>query len=129
VKLNKKVRAKALASVLSKKWTDAEVIFVDSLTEAEPKTKAAKAALQALATAATQPMLATKRKNAAVVLLPERQEATELSYRNFGNIEVMQAKDVNPVDLLTYKYVVVAEPERVMEILNQRVATITKTTA
>lgn len=126
VKINKKVRAKALATVFSKKWSDAEIIFVDSLTEAEPKAKAAKAALLALATSSANMTLATKRKNAAVVILPERQLATELSYRNFGNIEVIQAKDVNPVDLLTYKYVVVAEPERVLEILSQRVATTTK---
>jgi ribosomal protein L4 len=39
-------------------------------------------------------------------------DATELSFRNFGNVEVMTcAKDINPVALLTYKYVVVAKPE------------------
>jgi large subunit ribosomal protein L4 len=126
VKLNKKVRAKALAAVLSKKLSDAEVILVDELSFSEAKAKEAKTVLRAIATAAEQTTLATKRKNAALVLLPERQAATELSFRNFGNIEVMQAKDVNPVDLLTYKFVVVAEPARVVEILEQRVAPVAK---
>lgn len=127
VKLNKKVRAKALAAVLSKKLSDAEIILVDELTFTEAKAKDAKAVLKAVATGAEQTMLATKRKNAALLVLPERQTATELSFRNFGNIEVMQAKDINPVDLLTYKFVVVAEPARVIEILEQRIAPVAKT--
>lgn len=123
VKLNKKVRAKALATVLSKKHADAEVIFVESLTFDAPKTAAAKAALTAVAHGAGQESLARKRKNAAVIVLPARHEATEKSFRNFGNLEVVQAKDVNPVDLLTYKYVVMVEPKSALEILEKRVGT------
>ncbi len=126
VKINKKVRAKALASVLSKKLTDNEVLFVDSLAMAEPKTKDAKAVVAAIAKGTGQESLATKRKNAAVVVLAERNLATEKSFRNFGNIEVVQAKDVNPVDLLTYKYVVVADAPSSVEILEKRVATTAK---
>lgn len=126
VKINKKVRAKALASVLSKKLADQEVLFVDTFKLTEPKTKDAKVIMTALAKGAGQESLATKRKNAAVVVLAERNLATEKSFRNFGNVEVMQAKDINPVDLLTYKYVVVADAPSSVEILEKRVATTTK---
>lgn len=125
VKINKKVRAKVLASVLSKKYADAEVLFVDSLTMEEPKTKAAKAVVAAIAKGTGQDGLATKRKNAALVVLSERNLATEKSFRNFGNIEVAQAKDINPVDLLTYKYVVVADAQTSVDILEQRVTATT----
>jgi large subunit ribosomal protein L4 len=128
VKINKKARQKALASVLSKKLSDAEVILVDSLKMDEPKTTEAKAALKAIATGTEQTALATKRKNAVVVVLPERQTATEKSFRNFGNVEVMQAKDVNPVDLLTYKYVIVTEPDATLEIFKSRVGAGTENT-
>ncbi len=121
VKINKKVRSKALASVLSKKMADAEVLFVDSLAMDEPKTKDAKAVVAAIAKGAGQVDLATKRKNAALVVLADRNLATEKSFRNFGNIEVAQAKDINPVDLLTYKYVVVADPQSSVEIFEKRV--------
>jgi large subunit ribosomal protein L4 len=121
VKINKKVRAKALATVLSKKQTDAEVIFVAALTFDAPKAALGKSIIKAIAQGSGQVMLATKRKNAALVVLPARHEATEKSFRNFGNIEVVQAKDVNPVDLLTYKYVVMVEPKSVVEILEKRV--------
>ncbi len=126
VKINKKVRAKALASVLSKKLTDSEVIFVDSLAMSEAKTKDAKAILAALAKGVSQEALATKRKNAALVVLADRAPETELSFRNFGNVEVVQAKDINPVDLLTYKYVVVADAPSSVEILEKRIATAPK---
>ncbi|MEZ4104012.1 MAG: 50S ribosomal protein L4 [Candidatus Paceibacterota bacterium] len=127
VKLNKKVKTKALATVLSKKYADTEIIFVDSLNLTEPKTSTGKSLIKALAEGTGKSDLATKRKNTAVVVLPSRHEATELTFRNFGNIEVLQAKDVNPVDLLTYKYVVIAEPDSSLEVINKRVQGSAKT--
>lgn len=126
VKINKKTRAKALAVVLSRKIADNEVIFVDSLSMTEPKTKEAKAVFKAIATGSGNEAMARKRKNAALVVLTSRDTATEKSFRNFGNIEVAQAKDINPVDLLTYKYVVVTQPTEAIEILEKRVATTPK---
>lgn len=128
VKINKKVRAKALATVLSKKFSDAEVVFVDSLSMTEPKTAQGKMVLKSLASGTGQAGLSTKRKNTAILVLPSRNDSVEKSFRNFGNIEVMQAKDVNPVDLLTYKYVVMTEPDSTLEILTKRVVgTVTAT--
>jgi large subunit ribosomal protein L4 len=121
VKINKKVRAKAFASVMSKKLADNEVIFVDTLAMDAPKAKDALAVIKALAKGTGFETLATKRKNAALVVIADRNLATEKSFRNFGNIEVAQAKDINPVDLLTYKYVVVADPAAAIEIFETRV--------
>lgn len=126
VKINKKVRAKALATVLSKKLADNEVLFVDSLSMEAPKTKEAKAIIAAIAKGTGNETLATKRKNAAVILLADRNLATEKSFRNFGNIEVIMAKDINPVELLTYKYVVVADAASSVEVLEKRIAPTVK---
>jgi large subunit ribosomal protein L4 len=122
VKINKKVKAKALASVLSKKLADNEVFFVDSLAMEEPKTKDAKAVIAALAKGTGTESLVTKRKNAAIVVLADRNLATEKSFRNFGNMEVVMAKDINPVELLAYKYVVVADAASSVEVLEKRIA-------
>lgn len=124
-KINKKAKAKALASVLSRKLDDGEILFVDSLTFAEPKTSDAKTIIQNLAKASDHTDLSTKRKNAALIVLGSRDEAAEKSFRNFGNTAVVQAKDVNPLDLLTYKYVVVSNPSTVIEILSARIGTST----
>lgn len=120
-KINKKVRAKALAITLSKKHADGEVIFIDALAFDAPKSAEAKSIVAALAKGTKHEDLATKQKNAALVVLPERNEAAEKSFRNFGNILVAQVKDINPVDLLTYKYVVVAEPAKALETLESRI--------
>ena len=128
-KINKNVRAKALASTLSKKLADGELIFVDAFSFEAPKTADAKAAVVALAKGSGNDALATKRKNAALIVLAKRDENIEKSFRNFGNVEVIQAKDVNPVDLLTYKYVVIADASTSVETFASRVNRKAATTA
>lgn len=121
VKLNKKVRRKALGVALSKKLADAELVFVDSLSFDAPKTKDALAVFKALSGIKELDRLMTKGKNAALVVLPGRDENVEKSFRNMNCTAVVAAKDVNPVDLLTYKYVVVASPDAAVEVLEGRV--------
>lgn len=121
-KTNRNVRARALAIVLSKKYADGEMLFVDALELAEPKASAAKGVLTALGGLKGMDGLASKKKNAALIVLPARSVAVEKSFRNFGNVHVAQAKDINPVELLTYKYVVVAKPDVTLDTLEKRVA-------
>ncbi len=121
-KLNKNIKARALASTLAKKQADGEVIFVNELVFSEPKAADAKNIFTALAKGSAHEDMATKRKNAALIVLSERDLNTEKSFRNFGNLEVKSVKDINPVDLLTYKYVVVADPEVSLKTLEARVA-------
>jgi large subunit ribosomal protein L4 len=122
-KINRNAKAKALACVLSEKFRDEEVLFVDSFGLTAPKAKEARTILGALASTKGHEKLRTKRVNAALILIPGRDNATELSFRNFGNVEVVQTKDVNPEVLLKYKYVVVAKPEENVKALAARVAT------
>jgi large subunit ribosomal protein L4 len=123
-KINKKVRAKALAITLSKKFADGEVIFVDSLAYGAPKAAEAKKNFVAIAKGSGNEAMAKKRKNAALVVLAERDENAELSFRNFGNIEVKPVKDINPVDLLTYKYIVMTEPAKSLATLESRIGKV-----
>ncbi len=128
VKINKKVKAKALAMVLTQKLTDSEVILLEALSFTEPKSADVKASLKKIAAGTGYGDLVTKRKNTAAVILPARNEAVEKSFRNFGNFAVLQAKDVNPVDLLTYKYVVMTKPEDSIAIISKRIVGEVSTT-
>lgn len=132
-KINKNVKAKALAITLSKKIADGEMIFVESLSFETPKTADAKTIVKALAKGTGIVELVTKRKNTTLVVLAARDENIEKSFANFGNIEVAQAKDISTVDLLTYKYVVVVNPDASVETLVARAskknAQATKATA
>jgi large subunit ribosomal protein L4 len=120
-KINKNVRAKALAVALSKKFTDGQVVFVEGFDFNKPSAKSARASMVALGTVLKD--LPIKRKNAGLVVLASRNQHTEKSFQNFGNMSVVQAKDVNPVEILTYKYVIVASPKEAVGILEKRVAT------
>ncbi|MCF7816086.1 MAG: 50S ribosomal protein L4 [Candidatus Pacebacteria bacterium] len=124
-KINKNVRAKALASVLSQKLAHGEIVFIDALTFSTPKTAEARKFLTAIAHIEGKKDVGTKKTNAALVILSDRDEQAELSFRNMGNVHVMNMKDVNPVELLTYKYVVVAKPEESLKTLETRVVTKT----
>ena len=124
-KINKNVRAKALASVLSQKFAHNEIVFIDTLAFPKPRTTDARMFLTALSNLDGKKEIGTKKMNAALVILAGRDEHAELSFRNFGNVHVVNVKDVNPVELLTYKYVVVAKPEESLKMLETRVVTKT----
>lgn len=124
-KINKNVRGKALASVLSQKLSSGEIVFVDTLNFSAPKTKDARSFLTAISLIEGKKDIGTKKSNAALIVLSGRDEHAELSFRNMGNTHVMNVKDVNPVELLTYKYVVVAKPEESLKMLESRVSTKT----
>jgi large subunit ribosomal protein L4 len=119
-KINANTKKKAFAVVLSKKFADSEIVFLDSLTFDAPKSKDARAMLTNLSSTAVN--LGTKRKNAALIVLSGRDVMAEKSFQNFGNVLVRQVKDVNPVDLLTYKYVIFANAESAIKQLSARVA-------
>ena len=120
VKINRAMRAKALASLFSKQLKDGEVIFVDSFTFASPKTKEAKEALVALAKGSGHDTLATKRNNAAVLALSAKNVTTEKSFRNIGSVITEEVRNLNPVLLVTKKYVVIERPTESVAVLASR---------
>ena len=109
-KINKKMRAKALYMVLSKKLKDGEILFVDTLSFSEPKTVQAKKVLSAFGTVPGYESLTTKKKNAALLALDSHDENTAKSFRNFSNVLVEEVRNLNPVTALTYKYLIITKP-------------------
>jgi large subunit ribosomal protein L4 len=120
--ISKKMRAKALYTVLSKKMRDGEVVFVDSLSMKEPKAKVAKHVLESLALAAGGKSLAAKRKNSAAVYIPGKDAVVMKSFQNFGNVHIEEVRNMNPVELLKYKHVVIASPAEAVKFLEGKMA-------
>lgn len=121
VKINRKMRLAALKSVLSRKLKDGEIIFVESFAFAAPKTKDAKVMLTAIAHAAGND-LATKRKNAAVIAFADKDLNAQKSFRNIGSIMTEEIRNLNPVDLMTKKYLVIERPTESLAVLATRFA-------
>jgi large subunit ribosomal protein L4 len=115
--ISRQMRQKALLVTLSRKFKDGEVVFVDSLEMSEPKTKNAKVVLSALAGEFAG---LTSKKNAAVIALPSSHEATLKSFKNFGNINAVDVRNLNPVTVLSAKYLVIANPEAAFATLSAK---------
>lgn len=125
-RINKKMRSKAVAIVLSEKMKGGKVLFVDSLGMTAPKTKDAKSALAGLSKVKGFTELATRRNNSALVLVATRADAVSKSFRNMGNVFVDETRNANPVDIMKYRYVVVVEPEASVKALSARITKETK---
>ncbi len=119
-KINRKMRARALFSALSKKYADGEVLFVDSIVFDAPKAKEAQTVLTNLAKVKGFETLATKKHNAAYIALPEKDVLAQKSFSNFGNVYLGEARNLNAVDALKYKTIVIVNPaESVQELANK----------
>ncbi len=120
-KVNKKAKDKAIATILSKKLLDGEIIFVDTLEMAKPKTVELKNVLTKLAGAeAGFGKLATKKYNAALVVTPRGDKNVFLSTRNFKNLETQDIASINPLTISKYKYIVVSSPVESVALLVER---------
>ena len=119
-KINKKMRTKALYTVLSKKLSDGEVLFVDSFAFDAPKAKDAKQAFESLAKIKGFEQIATKRKNAALIASTGATENTVKSVRNFGNVTIEEVRNLNPVEITRYKYLVLVGGEDAVKALEAR---------
>ncbi len=120
VKINKKMRVAALRAVLSKKFKEGEIIFVNKFDFAEPKTRDARAAIVAIAAAAGAPTLATKRVNAAVIALVKKDVTSEKSFRNIGSMISEEVRNLNTVDLMDKKFLIIENPAEAFEVLKAR---------
>jgi large subunit ribosomal protein L4 len=116
-KINKKAKTKALFSILSKKFKEGEILFIDEMNIATPKTKEAKSILLSLSKIKGYEKLVTKKSNTAIVALNKKVVSIEKSFNNMGNISVEEFRNVNPVSLLNHKYLIVTNPAESLKIL------------
>jgi len=117
-KVNKKMKAKALYTILSRKFKDNQVIFVDNLALSGIKTKLAKEVMDSLFDKASK-----KKNNAILLSIPGKNVNVERSFRNFGNLKVDEVRNMNPLDLLKYKYVAIVEPEKALPQITNKLNT------
>ena len=126
-KINKKMSAKALATVLSAKNREGEVLFTDALGFGKtPKTADAAAMVQAFAGIKGFEKLAKARKPKAVLVIPSVDKVFAQSFRNVPQVTVSLAKDLNTFDVLNHQYVVFVEADASVAALEKRCAAVTK---
>ncbi len=119
-KISKKMRAQALFSVLSRKLKDGEIVFVDSLTMADMKTKSAQEVMKNLSKATGIKDLSLSKKPRVLTALFGRSEKAEKSFRNLPALEIVFLKNLNPLDVLNHKYLLIENAEESVKFLESR---------
>ena len=119
-KINKKMKVKALFTVLSQKLRDGEILFVDEFKFDAPKTKEAQIVLDKLSGVNGFETIVTKKNNSVFFALGKRDENVEKSFSNFGNIEIGELRSINSLDILGCKYLVITKPQESVEFLAKK---------
>lgn len=119
-KINRKMRTKALFTVLSQKLRDGEIIFVDSLEQANIKTKDAADMLVGLSKIQGFDRLATKRKNTALISIKGRSQVVEKSFSNIPSVVVSKVEDMSVVDALSARYLIITTPEEAIKFFESK---------
>jgi len=114
------MRAQALFSVLSKKMKDEEIIFVDSLNITPIKTKTGVEVIKSLAKVLKFDAGKKSRKPRILTALYERNPNAEKSLRNISTLEISFLKNLNPLDVLNHKYLLIENPEESVKFLASR---------
>lgn len=121
-KINRKMKNKALAVILSAKARDKELIFLDNLNLAGVKTKKAKELLDNLAGVGFEKLNYQKGRRALVTTLKKDKNLA----KSFGNIKaatVEELRNLNPLSALTYQYIIFSQPDQAIKVLSDRLKT------
>jgi large subunit ribosomal protein L4 len=117
-KVNKKMKAKALFTILSKKFRDNEVFFLDGLKSSTSKAKEGLAVLKNLSKIKGGEMILSKTNNSTYITVAKKDTNLDRSFRNFSNIKLDEFRNINPLDVLNYKYLIIdltADPFKFLE--------------
>lgn len=96
-KLPKKVKWQALGSALAAKFADGEIVVVDDLSVAGPKTKMVTEMLRDLGL-----------QKSVLMIVPEKNEALELAARNIPRVHVARVNELNVYSILAHETLLIA---------------------
>lgn len=106
----KKIKRMALLSALSAKANDGEIIVIESLEIKEPKTKLLDRAIENIQKGA-------KKTGSNLIILPQKNQNIELASGNLQNIKTIEARNLNIIDLLSFKNIIA--PKESIKILKE----------
>lgn len=110
-KINAKAKKKAFYTALSQKLRDNEILFLDNINLSRPKTKEAAGALNSLSQIGGFEKIKNKTKNKAILALSKKNSDISRSFRNIAGMNIAEARNLNILDVLNYKYLIIENPK------------------
>ncbi len=112
-KINQKMKQKALFMALSDKLSTNSLVIIDNLEFAEYKTKT----FNTLLTKVEKTVLLNERRN-ILIINENKEEKAKYSSRNLTGVKVINLENINLVDLLNFKNLLLTES--VLGLLTER---------
>ncbi len=111
-KIPQKMKRKALFMVLSAKAKNKLLLVLDKLTIEKPKTKQATGLIKDL-----RANIKDFKTGTILITIPNNDKNIVLSIRNMVRVEVKQARDLNVLDLLSFKYLIM--PKESVKVIKE----------
>ncbi len=109
-KINKKMKVKALYTVLSEKFRKGRILFIEELDLKNIKTKDAVVIINDLSKVpGFEKIVGGKRIN-TYITIPAKGDTLKKSFANIQTVKLDEVRNINPVDLLTYRYTIISYP-------------------
>ena len=106
------MRRKALLMVLSAKVKNNFLILLDNLKIEKPKTKEMAKIIENL-----KSKIKEFKKGTCLIATPKYDKNIILSARNLPEIEIIETRNLNPLDLLSFKYLLM--PKEAIETIRE----------
>ena len=120
-KINKKMRIKALFTVLSEKFRKGQILFVEELSLKNIKTKDASIVINDLSKISGFEKIIGGKKTNLYITIPAKTEILKKSFANIKTVEIDEIRNINPVDLLNFRYIVISQPKESIAFLGSKI--------
>lgn len=101
-KINKKMTRKALFMVLSSKAKDKQLLVLDNIHLENPKTKEMVLIMKNFSSLMSN-------KASTLLVVPSMEDKIKRSSKNLPNFSAVEARNLNPLEVLSYKYLVLVK--------------------
>jgi len=120
-KINKKMNTKALFTALSEKLRAGRILFVEAFDLSEIKTKNASSVLKSLSKVEGFERLTGSKKIVAHIATDDKNDFTIKSFNNIPHVKVNEIRNLNLLDILNHRYLIITNPEQSIKILEGKV--------
>jgi len=118
-KINKKMKSTALLTLLSKKLSDNEILFLDDVRINEPKTKEVEGFLKKIRKIKGFDGIALK-GGGTILVSAGKEEKIIRATKNMKRVNTMEARNLNALDVISSKYLIL--PKSVVKEISLRFA-------
>ncbi len=113
-KVNRKVKRKALCMVLSSKVKDKELVLIDNLEISEIKTKKMSQFIINLSEKIKKDL-----NKGMLIISSKKDEKISRVSRNIPRIKVIGADNLNILDILSHRYLMILSPDDVIKVIKK----------